>query len=210
MDKNQQRSTPPINAGNGRYKPVKSVDKNGHLVTRYHRIDKENVDKRDVTPIHEEVETQVERIDTLFPDVSEETRHYVKIVPKIYDSVVGVDVQEDMFTIQYKGNNNLVVARGEEEDTFVSTLYHKNKEVYTTETNEQDLQRVIDRAGDTFDQQEPRMSMSENAINNIAKGAVFGGVVGKAMSGDDDGESDRRGPIFNFLNKIFKWVPGDL
>lgn len=208
----KKSKSPSVPVGNRKYKPVKSIDKNGNPIVRYHRVDDEqfsNYEKSSGkdTLVDPRKETHVGLIDKKFPDMDDDLRSYIKSCPNIYHSIVDINVHDDHLDIRYEGNNSLVVGRAEEEDHYVATLYHNNKEVHTNEGDSKKIQKVIDRTGDVFDERRPRVSINENAVNNLARGSLLG-VAYKASKQKDSGEEDRRGPIFNFLNKWFRWFPG--
>lgn len=201
----------PVPVGSRQYKPVKSIDKNGNPIVRYHRVDDDQFSSYHERPTVDESNIQENTLGTIdkkFPDMDDDLRSYIKSCPNIYHSIVDINVHDDHLDIRYEGNNSLVIGRSEEEDHYVATLYHNNKEIHTNEGNSRTMQRIIDRAGDAFDEQRSRISINENAFNNLAKGGLLGAAY-KASKGNDAGEEDRRGPIFNFLNKWFRWFPGN-
>lgn len=207
----RKKKNMPTPVGSRKYKPVKSIDKNGNPIVRYHRVDDEGYpqDSQYTTPDETKRNNTLGLIDQKFPDMDNDLKSYIKSCPVIYHSVIDVDVHDDHLAIRYEGNNSLVVGRAEEDDHYVATLYHNNKEVYTTEGNSKKMQKVIDRAGDTFDEQRPKISLNENALNNVARGSLLGAAYKASKGQDQEGERDRRGPIFSFINKWFRWFPGN-
>lgn len=210
MSSDKKKHTPkPV--GNRKYKPVQSVDKNGVPIVRYHRVDDPEYHNDDAPLSSDKLNNNstLGSIDQKFSDMNDDLRSYIKSCPNIYHSVTDIDVNDDHISIRYEGNNNLVIGRAEEDDNYVATLYHGNKEVYTTEGDNKKIQKVIDRAGDVFDDRKTRISVNENALNNVARGSLFGAAYKAAKGKDEAGERDRQGKVFNFINKWFRWFPGN-